>query len=117
MLHWLLTVFLQFALFPISLAGQAVIGRKLAVGWLMGLGTQVLWALYALYGVHQPGLLLGTCSYAVLYALNWFTWTKPLATARAVAAVRSLLLIPPPRGFRPNPRKGRRMLEAWVVAG
>lgn len=111
MLHWFLTSALQYGLFPISLAGQFVIGRKKAVGWLMGLGTQVLWAVYALYGVHQPGLLLGTSFYAALYALNWFTWTRPEQTARAVSAVRRVLRIPVDRR-----RTGERILADWVTA-
>jgi hypothetical protein len=112
MLHWFLSVALQYCLFPVSLAGQFVIGRKLAVGWLMGLGTQVLWAVYALYGVGQPGLLLGTSFYAALYALNWFTWTRPEATARTVTAFRRALRIRPVD----RRRAGRRALAQWVAA-
>ena len=86
-MHWFLTVALQWCLFPVSLSGQLMAGRKKAAGWLMGLGTQVLWAAYAL-AIHQPGMLVGTSFYAATYAWNWFSWTRPERAAELIARVR-----------------------------
>lgn len=85
-MHWFLTVALQWCLFPISLSGQLMAGRRKAAGWLMGLGTQCLWALYAL-AIHQPGMLVGTSFYAATYAWNWFSWQHPDRAARILARV------------------------------
>jgi hypothetical protein len=97
-MHDFLAHWLQYFLLPISLTGQLIIGRKLAAGWLVGLGAQALLAVYAIYSVHQFGLLFGTGFYTAVYLLNWYRWTWPSRVAR------------------PNRRRGRKMLNAWVLA-
>ena len=86
-MHWFLTVALQWCLFPVSLSGQLVAGRRKAYGWLLGLGTQVLWAAYAL-AIHQPGMLVGTSFYAAAYAWNWYSWQHPAGAAHVLSRLR-----------------------------
>lgn len=73
-MHSFIVSYFQWCLFPISLIGQWIVGQKKAFGWLFGLGTQILWAVYAL-ALGQPGMLVGTTCYAFTYARNYWKWT------------------------------------------
>lgn len=50
-------------------------GRKLWWSWLIGIGTEALWIIYALQ-THQPGFLIFALVYAVIYANNARQWKK-----------------------------------------
>lgn len=73
--HHFVTTYFQWCLFPISLLGVHLQGKKRTVGWLMSLFTQLLWAIYAI-ALGQPGMLVGTSFYAAMYVKNWLKWRR-----------------------------------------
>lgn len=74
MADWLID-YGSWCLAPWGLLGMYATGRKKAWGWLLALTTQCLWALYAV-GTGQYGFLIGTVSYAVIYARNYIVWRR-----------------------------------------
>jgi hypothetical protein len=71
---WLIS-YGSWCLAPFGLLGMWAAGRKKAWGWALSLCTQVLWGFYAV-GTGQYGFLIGTCSYALVYARNWHIWRR-----------------------------------------
>lgn len=63
----------SWCLAPFGLFGMYVAGLKKTWGWLVSMGTQSLWAVYAV-GTGQYGFLIGTCSYFVVYLNTWLLW-------------------------------------------
>lgn len=74
MTHWLIT-YGSWGLAPFGLLGMYLAGQKKTWGWLVSMGTQTLWATYAI-GTAQYGFLIGTCSYFAVYLRNWLAWRK-----------------------------------------
>lgn len=74
MADWLID-YGSWCLAPWGLLGMYATGRKKAWGWLLALTTQCLWALYAI-GTGQYGFLIGTVSYAAVYARNYIVWHR-----------------------------------------
>ena len=67
-----------------------VAGLKKTWGWLVSMGTQALWAVYAV-GTGQYGFLVGTVSYFLVYLNNWLLWrTSRSLVVRVQSAVRRL---------------------------
>ena len=79
MTHWLIT-YGSWCLAPFGLLGMYLAGQKKTWGWLVSMGTQALWATYAV-GTAQYGFLIGTCSYFVIYLRNWIVWRRAERTA------------------------------------
>lgn len=67
----------SFALAAVGVFGLWRAGKKDPRGWLVGLGAQVLWVIYALVTV-QYGFLLTAAAYAWVYGQNYFTWRRVL---------------------------------------
>ncbi len=59
--------------------GLYLAGRKNRVGWVVGIGAQVLWLAYAL-STEQWGFLVSVGAYGWVYTKNWLRWR---AEARA----------------------------------
>ncbi len=74
MSHFLI-VYGSWCLAPFGLLGMYLAGQKKTWGWLVSMGTQSLWALYAV-GTGQYGFLIGTCSYFAIYLKNYLAWRK-----------------------------------------
>lgn len=72
MADWLIN-YGSWCLAPFGLFGMYVAGLKKTWGWLVSMGTQSLWAVYAI-GTGQYGFLIGTCSYFVVYLNTWLLW-------------------------------------------
>jgi hypothetical protein len=85
MADWLIT-YGSWCLAPFGLLGMWVVGRKQRWGWVLSMGTQALWAFYAI-GTGQYGFLIGTVSYFCIYAANWLKWRRD--DAGHVASQRS----------------------------
>jgi hypothetical protein len=64
---WLLTI--------ISVYGLWIVGSKKSLGWLVNLGSQVLWVLYAI-DTKQYGFIVGAIAYGSVYLRNYLTWKK-----------------------------------------
>lgn len=65
----------SYILAPFGLAGMYLAGRKIAKGWLLSIGTQLLWLAYAVQ-TRQWGFIPGSGAYLVVYARNWSAWRK-----------------------------------------
>ncbi len=62
---WLLTA--------VGVTGLFFAGSKRKVGWVIGLGAQVLWLAYAVT-TQQYGFLVSAFAYGLVYARNWLKW-------------------------------------------
>jgi hypothetical protein len=58
-----------------GILGIYLAGRKLSVGWLVGLGMQVLWLAYAV-ATRQWGFLFTAVAYGTVYGKNWLAWRR-----------------------------------------
>src|SRR5574341_1280630 len=78
MADWLIT-YGSWCLAPFGLLGMWAAGSRKRWGWVLSMGTQTLWAVYAV-GTFQYGFLIGTCSYFAVYLRNWLHWGRTPAT-------------------------------------
>lgn len=63
----------SYLLTAIGLIGLLVAGSKKSWGWLIGLGAQALWIVYALV-TRQYGFLVSAVCYGAVYARNYWSW-------------------------------------------
>lgn len=63
----------SFLLAAVGIIGLILAGKKLAVGWLVGLAAQVLWIFYGCY-THQWGFIFSALAYGAVYAKNAWSW-------------------------------------------
>jgi hypothetical protein len=76
----------SLALAACALVGYWLVGQKRPVGWLVNIGTQVIWVGYAL-ATHQYGFLLTAACFTVLFSRNWWTWRRPTAPVALVSGI------------------------------
>ncbi len=67
------TDYAAYGLSAFGITGLILAGRKNAMGWLISLCSQTLWAAYSI-STHQWGLLPGTAAYATVYTINFRKW-------------------------------------------
>lgn len=67
MWSWLLSI--------TGILGMYLAGKRLAVGWLVGLLSEALWLIYAIV-TKQWGFLLGVAAYSYVFYANWRAWSK-----------------------------------------
>jgi nicotinamide riboside transporter PnuC len=65
----------SWVLAAVGILGIYLAGRKKAVGWLVGVGAQVLWFAYAI-ATRQWGFLVTAVAYAAVYGKNWLEWRR-----------------------------------------
>lgn len=63
----------SYLLAAVGIFGIYLSGKKLAIGWLVGLGAQVLWIIYALV-TRQYGFIISAVAYGAVYATNYKKW-------------------------------------------
>lgn len=63
----------SFVLAAGGVLGIYLAGKKMKVGWLVGLLMQVLWIVYGVW-THQWGFIISAVAYGFVYAKNWWTW-------------------------------------------
>lgn len=51
-------------------------GLKNLWAWVVGIGTQLLWATYAITTA-QYGFLLSAVAFTAMYVRNWWLWRRP----------------------------------------
>lgn len=68
----------SWILAAVGILGIYLAGRKKAVGWLVGVGAQVLWLVYAVV-TRQWGFLLTAVAYAGIYGKNYLEWRHEVA--------------------------------------
>jgi nicotinamide riboside transporter PnuC len=52
-----------------------LVGKKLKIGWLFGLGTSILWVLFALQ-TGQYGFIISAAVFGYLHIKNYIDWGK-----------------------------------------
>lgn len=63
----------SFVLAAVGILGIYLAGRKLWIGWAVGVGAQALWLAYALVTA-QWGFIITAVAYAWVYGSNWRKW-------------------------------------------
>lgn len=64
---WIVTI--------VGVVGFFLAGKKLWWAWYWGLGTQVLWTVYAIVS-NQPAFFVSVLLYSFVYGKNAWSWTK-----------------------------------------
>lgn len=64
----------QVLLIVFAVATIVTTGRKKAWGWLIGVASEAVWALYA-WEIGSWGLTVLCVVYGTLYVHNWARWT------------------------------------------
>jgi nicotinamide riboside transporter PnuC len=65
----------SFVLSGLGVVSLYLTGKKLAVGWLVGLFNTALWVIYALTTA-QYGFLVSSAVFTVVQVKNYLEWTK-----------------------------------------
>lgn len=65
----------SYALAAVGLTGLYLTGNMKRVGFLVGLGAQVLWIAYAI-ATRQWGFIATAVVYGGMYYRNWIRWKK-----------------------------------------
>lgn len=65
----------SYALGAVGVFGLWLAGRKDPRGWMVGVGAQVLWLVYAV-ATQQWGFIVTALAYAWVYANNALRWTR-----------------------------------------
>lgn len=63
----------SYLLAAVGLAGIFLAGSKRKLGWLIGVGAQVLWIVYACI-TSQWGFIVSAVAYGFVYGRNWSKW-------------------------------------------
>lgn len=59
----------------VGILGLYLAGSKKTLGWLVSLGAQVLWIIFALVS-KQYGFILSALAYSWVYGRNFFKWRR-----------------------------------------
>ena len=65
----------SWGLSAIGIFGLYIAGRKLWWGWLVGIGVQIPWIIYAVV-TDQPGFIASGLAYGLVYARNALDWYR-----------------------------------------
>lgn len=65
----------SWLLAAVGVTGLLVAGSKYWWGWMIGLGAQVLWFIYAV-ATRQYGFIVSAFAYGAVYARNALTWRR-----------------------------------------
>lgn len=66
----------SYILAVVGILGIFLAGKKRTVGWVIGLGAQLLWIAYAIVTA-QYGFIVSALGYGWVYGLNWWRWAHP----------------------------------------
>ena len=66
----------SYILSGLGIVTMLLTGRKLAIGWLVGLTNSVLWIIYALT-TGNYGFIISSLVFIVVQIRNYLAWTKP----------------------------------------
>lgn len=66
----------SYILSGLGIITMLLTGRKLAIGWLVGLTNSVLWIIYALT-TGNYGFIISSLVFIVVQIRNYLAWTKP----------------------------------------
>lgn len=63
----------SWVLAALGATGMWLSGRRLRVGWLVAIFTEVVWIVYAIQ-TKQWGFIAGALLYITVFTRNWFLW-------------------------------------------
>lgn len=63
----------SFALAALGIAQIVLTGKKLRVGWIVGIATSCLWFVYA-FATAQYGFVISAIVFGWLHFRNWRAW-------------------------------------------
>ena len=66
----------SYILSGLGIISLILTGRKLAIGWLVGLTNSVLWIIYALT-TGNYGFIISSVVFIVVQIRNYRAWNKP----------------------------------------
>jgi len=58
-----------------GLLAMWVVGRKHRWGWLISIGSEVVWATWG-YLSHNPGIYPWCALWAIVFSRNWWLWRR-----------------------------------------
>jgi len=64
----------SFALAGLGIAQIVLTGRKLRIGWVVGMATSALWFVYGL-ATEQYGFLISAMVFGMIHYRNWRSWS------------------------------------------
>lgn len=66
----------SWALVSVGMFGQYLTTKKNPAGFVVGLGAQLMWLLYAL-STNQYGFVVSAVGFGCIYVLGFYRWTAP----------------------------------------
>ena len=66
--------FWSFALAGLGILQIYLTGKKLRIGWVVGIATSVLWFIYGL-ATTQYGFLISAIVFGAVHYKNWQSWS------------------------------------------
>lgn len=64
-----------YLLTAVGVAGMWLAGKRRPSGWVVNLGAETLWAIYATV-THQWGFYASVVAYTLVYAKNYRAWRE-----------------------------------------
>lgn len=65
----------SWLLMVVGVTGLFLAGKKRKVGWMIGVGVQLLWIIYAIVS-KQWGFIMSAFVYGAVNTINWRRWQR-----------------------------------------
>lgn len=65
----------SWLLMAVGVTGLFLAGKKRKVGWMIGIGVQLLWIMYAIVS-KQWGFIMSALVYGAVNTINWRRWRR-----------------------------------------
>ena len=99
---------MDYLLSLLTIFNMYLMGNKTLWGPITGVFIQFVWAYWAIFMIHQPGIVMGCVVLLLVHLRNWIKWSKQEATVTNKPGYnpvpRSQQPLPPNPPPRPAPR-------------
>lgn len=65
----------SWLLMLVGVTGLFLAGKKRKIGWVIGIGVQLLWIIYAIVS-KQWGFIMSAIVYGAVNTINWRRWKR-----------------------------------------
>lgn len=65
----------SWLLMAVGVTGLFLAGKKRKIGWMIGIGVQLLWIIYAIVS-RQWGFIVSALVYGAVNTINWRRWHR-----------------------------------------
>lgn len=65
----------SWLLMAVGVTGLFLAGKKRKIGWMIGIGVQLLWIIYAIVS-RQWGFIASALVYGAVNVINWRRWHR-----------------------------------------